>query len=158
MQGSNGIQIPDATLGLCTYDRVNEPWILREDLMDNDRVKLFEKEALIDILEHFELQGPYSSNSTKFGTAPFPMFGFGLWEAKKVLGDNHAQAFVQTARKLATLLRWQRAVFQKAKCEDCRPLVWFFSSVGSSWEICGCYDTKDSRSEGYRYVSLALSS
>ena len=125
--------------------------------MDNDRIKLFDKRALSEILEHFELQGPYWNDHFKFVTASYPMFGFGLWEAKKVVAGNDAKVFLQTARKLATLLRWQRAIFDKAKCEDCCPLVWFFSSVGSTWHIYGCYEIKDRRSAESSYVSLSSS-
>lgn len=82
------------------------------------------------------------------------MFGFGLWEAKSSTSQNHSQTFLQTARKLATLVRWQRRIFDKAECKDACPLVWFFSSVGSSWEISACYETKDNHSQEYFYVGF----
>ena len=122
--------------------------------MDNDRVKLFDKLSLTETLECFELQGPYRKRTSKFVRTSCPMFGFGLWEAKKTTGGSHTDAFLQTARKLASLLRWQRKIFDTARCEDWCPLVWFFSSIGSSWEVSACYETKNSQREKYRYVSL----
>jgi len=123
-------------------------------LIDDDRVKLFDKEALTDCLKHFELKGPYWKDSSKYVTAAYPMFGFGLWEAKKSSAENHSKTFLQSARKAATLLRWQRKIFDKARCEDACPLAWIFSSVGSDWEIYGCYEKKNPRSQGYLYVSF----
>ena len=84
------------------------------------------------------------------------MFGFGLWEAKKSTSENHSQILHQTARKWATLLDWQRRIFDKAKCEDACPLVWLFSSVGSSWEICASYEVENIHSQDYRYVSFDI--
>lgn len=65
IKGSNSIQIPDATIGLYTYDLNKKPWVDRKDLIDNDRVKLFDKKALSDCLKSFELEGPYWQNSSK---------------------------------------------------------------------------------------------
>ena len=156
ISGTNSIQIPDATIGLYTYNLTREPWVKREDLIDNDRVKLFDKQALTDCLNHFELNGPYRKHSSNYVTAAHPMFGFGLWEAKKGKAENHSKTFLQTARKLATLLRWQRNIFDKAELEDACPLVWFFSSVGQSWEIYACYEEKNPHSQEYLYVSVDI--
>lgn len=43
IKGSSSYQIPDATIGLYTYDIKRKPWTNRSDLIDNDRVELFEK-------------------------------------------------------------------------------------------------------------------
>lgn len=151
MAGRQSYQTPDATLGLCTYILSQAPWAQREDLINNDRVKLFDNVVLTETLDHFELQGPYRNVSSN----PYaPMFGFGLWEVKKSDAGNHTKTFRQTARKVATLLRWQRKIFDTARCEDCRPFVWFFSSVGPDWQIWGCYETKKPRNEGYQYVGV----
>ncbi|MCJ1390382.1 hypothetical protein MMC18_003241 [Xylographa bjoerkii] len=125
-------ETPDATLGLCTYDLLLEPWKGRGDLIKEDSVRLFDKKFLREVLEHFQLKTPYRRNeSSDVVTMSYPMFSFGLWEAKRSLGDSSGKAFSQTARKLATLLRWQRRIFNEAKCEDLLPVVWSFTSVGS---------------------------
>lgn len=154
MTDSTTYQVPDATLGLQTYNLNREPWTEREDLTKNDRIKLFDINILAEILRHFKLEGPYKRKSPKAVSTSCPMFGFGLWEAKKSTGESHIDIFHQTARKLATLLRWQRKIFNTAECEDTCPLVWFFSSAGSSWEISGCYEIKNPHEEGYSYVSF----
>ena len=146
-------ETPDATLGLCTYDLSIEPWISRGDLMDNDMVRLFDKKSLRELLDHFDLKTPYKNkDNNSVVTMSYPMFSFGLWEAKKTSGDNHDIASVQTARKLATLLRWQRIIFSEAKCKYSFPLVWSFTSVGSKWEIHGCYECKKAHGKEYKYV------
>ncbi len=156
MAGGNRNQIPDVTIGLLTYDLRRDPWRQMGDLVENDRVKLFDKQPLAKLLKLFELEEPYTRASSRFITASYPMFSFGLWEAKKSTGDNNVKAYLQTARKLATLLRWQRRIFDAARCEDFCPLVWFFSSVGSSWEVSGCFERKNPSDEGYTYVSFAF--
>ena len=132
-----------------------EPWVQREDLTHNDRVKLFDRKALKDCLEEHGLEGPYRRRKdVKRFTTAYPMFGFGLWEAKSSSGGTHRQTLVQTARKLKALLRWQRKIFDKADCKDFCPLAWFFSSVGSSWEIAACYENKHPGQEECCYVSI----
>ncbi|MCJ1384536.1 hypothetical protein MMC17_007653 [Xylographa soralifera] len=150
-------ETPDATLGLCTYDLSIEPWISRNDLMDNDMVRLFDKKSLRGLLEHFDLKTPYKNKDiNSVVTMSYPMFSFGLWEAKKTFGDNNDIAFTQTVRKLATLLRWQRMIFNKAKCKYSVPLVWSFTSVGSKWEIYGCYECKKTHGKEYKYPMVHL--
>ena len=95
------------------------------------------------------------------------MFSFALWEAKKATGQTHETAFLQTIAKVKTLLRFQRLAFNEARlseepqCKDVSPLVWFFSSVGSDWQLWGCFeeilpgreDTLPGH-EAYQYVCL----
>lgn len=90
------------------------------------------------------------------------MFSFGLWEAKKATGETHVKAFLQTAAKVQTLLKWQRLAFKEAKlleepqCKDVCPLVWFFISVGSDWQLWGCFEETVPGLEDYRYVCLVV--
>lgn len=151
-----GVQIPDMTIGLLTYDINKKPWHQREDLLGNDRIKLFDRGVLDAILKHFELEAPYREikNKPRFIAGSHPMFAFALWEAKKpTSSDNHITTLQQTARKLATLIRWQVKIYGKAKFGECNPLVWFFSSVGSTFEVFGCYGVEQPTGEGHTYVS-----
>lgn len=38
VNGRNSTQIPDATIGLYTYNLQGRPWVDRPDLIDDDRV------------------------------------------------------------------------------------------------------------------------
>lgn len=152
--------------GLGTYNLKNEPWRNpeRKDLVKNDRVQLFDKDAITQNLDHFELTGPNKKKNTGFLTSAHPMFSFGLWEAKKAMGETHNKAFLQTAEKVRSLLQFQRLAFKKARlseepqCKDVCPLVWFFSSVGADWRLWGCFEETIPGSEGYQYVCLESSS
>lgn len=154
--------VPDVTFGLGTYNLKRPPWCSEErvHLVQNDRVRLFDKDAIEKTLATFGLAGPNTKNKTHFVSNAYPVFSFGLWEAKKATGDTHDKAFLQTATKVKTLLRFQRLVFNKAKlgeepqCEDICPLVWYFSSVGSDWQLWGCYEETLPGSEDYQYVCV----
>ena len=147
--------------GLGTYSLNNEPWRNpeRKDLVKNDRVHLFNKDAIIENLDHFKLAGPNKKNKNHY-----PVFSFGLWEAKKGTGDTHDGAFKQIALQVRTLLQFQRLAFQQARlfeetqCKDVCPLVWFFSSVGAEWQLRACFEESIPGSEGYQYVCLVSSS
>ena len=118
-------------------------------------MKLFDKKSLKNILEYFRLQGPYWNESYKVDFAAEPLFGFGLWEVKTL--DARGLPRNQTVRKMVALLRWQRQLFETAECEEFCPLVWLFSSIGSRWEVHGCYESKNiTRSGEHQYVSLCF--
>lgn len=148
------MEIPDLTIGLCTYNLDFSPWIERIDLLGNDRVKLFDRASLRDLQKHFELRAPYRRPGKRV-TDNHPMFAFGLWEAKKAsAAHNNQTALVQSARKLKTLLRWQNELNEKSTVRGC-PLVWYFNNVGSSWKVYGCHVQRSSRAaEGLVYVSF----
>ena len=152
-QGQNGAGIPDATVGFCAFDLWNEPWTSKPELVENDRVKLFDKRLIDDILNDCQLLGPYASKPSE-GT---PIFAFALWEAKSRAGSDH-QALAQSYQKLIALLEWQRTVCARAKFDKpgYSPVVWFFSSVGSTWTVHGCFVKKD-RDDVYSFVGLPLS-
>lgn len=162
-----GQSIPDATIGLSTYDLRLEPWRHPEwnDLIQNDRVRLFDTEHVVRNRALFGLERPNRSKKTPhLNWTPYPVFNFALWEAKKTTGDTHGKALLQTAASIKTLLQRQRHVFDEAKlsdepqCKDVCPLVWFFSSVGSDWQLWGCYEEKSNDRGEYRYVCFLGSS
>ena len=111
-------------------------------------------------LAPFRFAGPNTKNKTHFVSTAYPVFSFALWEAKKATGEPHDKALLQTAAKVRTLLQKQRLAFNEAnlgeepQCEDVCPLVWYFSSVGSDWQLWGCFEETLPGREDYRYVCL----
>lgn len=154
--GKNGSQKPDSTFGLCTYDLGERPWN-EKNWLQEDMVKIFDKKTLKKTLDGFpELKEPYKISGTPFGLYSYPMFAFGLWEAKKDQGYSHENTFIQSSRKLKLLLSWQRKIFDESKIKNISPTVWYFSSLGSDWRVYGCSETKDVHGDGFRYVSHIL--
>lgn len=163
---------PDTTFGLASYNLGVEPWNDKKwsKLKENDMVRLFDREKLGGLMEYFDLKGPNpgkpkgprNGKKKEFYLHPWrPVFSFGLWEAKKQTGQTHADAFDQTVPTICALLQWQRNLFNEAELrdeaesEDVCPLVWFFSSVGSSWVLWGCFETIDADSGRIYYVRNA---
>ena len=124
-------QTPDTTFGLCTYNLNERCWT--QEWLENDMVKLFEKKALKETMNGFgELQEPYKISGTPNGIYSYPMFAFGLWEAKNETRSSHEDTIKQSARKLKDLLIWQRQIFDKSEFGVTSPTVWFFSSIGAN--------------------------
>ena len=123
--GKNGSQKPDSTFGLCTYNLDERPWNEKNWLQD-DMIKLFEKRTLKKTLDGFgsRLKEPYKISGTPVGLYSYPMFAFGLWEAKKDKGSSHEDTLIQSSRKLKTLLIWQRKIFDESKVKEISPTVW----------------------------------
>ena len=151
--GKNSYQKPDTTFGLCTYNLDERCWTA--EWLKNDMVKLFEKASLKKTLDHFDkLQEPYKISCEPVGIYSYPMFAFGLWEAKKARSQTHDHTVIQAARKLKSLLSWQRRIFDTSEVNELSPTVWFFSSIGADWRVYGCSETKST--DGFRYVSHIL--
>ena len=150
--GKKSFQTPDATFGLSTYSLDERRWT--QEWLENDMVKLFEKKALKETMDAFgELQEPYKISGTPNGIYSYPMFAFGLWEAKKEIGSSHEDTIKQSSRKLKDLLSWQRKIFDKSGVLVTSPTVWFFSSIGADWRVYGCSETKAVGGDGFKYVS-----
>ena len=147
--------IPDATIGLCAYNFRNEPWQKqRPDLRSNPRIQPFSREFLRTIFSNNEdLKGPYKSQVLNEGV---PLFAFAVWEAKKSDGDSHWKAFIQIDCKVRCLLQWQDAVINEAvsNSNEFFPVVWAFTSVGSTWTIYGCYQSFNQAEDKHFAVSL----
>ena len=154
--GKNGSQKPDSTFGLCTYNLDEKPWN-ENDWLQVDMVKLFEKRTLKKTLDSFpELGEPYKISANPVGLYSYPMFAFGLWEAKKDKDSSHENALIQSARKLKSLLSRQRRIFNESGVRVTSPTVWFFSSIGADWRVYGCSETKSIGGDGFKYVSHTL--
>lgn len=134
--------VPDATIGLCSYNLKNEAWRKQKpDLRTNPRIELFSLKFLKEIFGKGEgLEGPYRSQVLDEGV---PVFAFALWEAKKSDGDSHWKAFTQLDKKVRSLLRWQDNLIIEAQSynKGFSPVVWAFTSVGSTWTVYGCYQS-----------------
>ena len=120
-------------------------------------VKLFEKKTLARTMDHFsQLKEPYKISGTPVGIYSYPMFAFGLWEAKRNKDSSHENTVIQSSRKLKSLLSWQRRIFKKSEVTVTSPTVWFFSSIGADWRVYGCSEKKPVRGDGFDYVSHIL--
>ena len=150
-----GYGTPDATIGLCAYNFRREPWQKqRPDLRTNPRIQPFSQEFLKTIFSNNEdLKGPYKSQVLNEGV---PLFAFALWEAKKSDSQTHWKAFTQIDRKVRRLLQWQDAVINQAESnsKEFFPVVWAFTSVGSSWTVYGCYQSFNEAEDKHFAVSL----
>ena len=153
MTGKKSRRIPDATFGLCTYDLSERRWT--KDWLGNDTVKLFGKKSLKETMDHFtHLQEPYKISGKPVGIYTYPMFAFGLWEAKRATGSSHEDTVKQTATKLKSLLIWQRKIFDESEVQVTSPTVWFFSSIGADRRVYGCSETVHGNE--FRYVSHTM--
>ena len=85
-------------------------------------VKLLGKRTLKETMEHFsELQLPHKISGTPVGIYSYPMFAFGLWEAKPGTGYSHEDVDIESSRKLRTLMSGQRKIFDKSRVKsECR--------------------------------------
>lgn len=147
---------PDATIGLCAYNFRNEPWQKqRPDLRTNPWIQPFSRGSLKTIFSNYEdLKGPYPLKVLDDGV---PLFAFALWEAKKSDGvDSHWTAFTQLDKKVRRLLQWQDAVINEAisNSKEFFPVVWAFTSVGSTWTVYGCYQSFNTAEDKHFAVSL----
>ncbi|KAG8527384.1 uncharacterized protein KY384_007536 [Bacidia gigantensis] len=150
--------IPDATLGLCTYnfDRIGVT-SRGKDWLDNDLVVFFQKHLIRGVLDHFPaLREPYQISGEQSEAYSFPMFAFGLWEAKRAKGAGHEDTVTQTCKRIKSLLIWQREIFDQAQYQHSIPIVWFFSSIGADWRVYGCIEDTKVAGNGYNYRLLHL--
>lgn len=147
--------IPDATIGLCAYNLRNKPWQKqRLELRTDPRIEPFSLKFLGTIFREFEdLKGPYASKVLNDGV---PLFAFALWEVKKSDGNSHWSAFTQLDIKVRRLLQWQDGIINEAETynKEFFPVVWAFTSVGSSWTVYGCYQSTYKEDEKSFGVSL----
>ena len=148
---------PDVTIGLCTYNLKNNPWQKqRPDLRTDPRIEPFSLKFLETIFRKFEdLKGPYPSQVLDDDV---PVFAFALWEAKKSDGDSHWSAFTQLDKKVRRLLQWQDGIITDSGTYDKEifPVVWAFTSVGSSWTVYSCYQSLYREDEKSFAVSLEV--
>ena len=118
-------------------------------------VRLFGKKTLKETMNHFaQLKGPYKISGEPVESYSYPMFAFGIWEAKRTIGSNHEDTIQQTATKLKSLLIWQRKIFDKSGVQVTSPTVWFFSSLGADWRVYGCSEIV--RGDEFHYVSHTM--
>ena len=85
-----------------------------------------------------------------------PLFAFALWEAKKSDGHSHWSAFSQSEKKVRSLLKWQDDIINEAESDsnEFSPVVWVFTSVGSSWTVYACYESLNLVNEEHFGVSF----
>ena len=81
--GKKDSQSPDTTFGLCTDNLDEKPWN-EENWLQNNMIKLFGKQPLKETLKSFQqLEEPNNISGNPVGLDSYPMFAFGLWEAKR---------------------------------------------------------------------------
>lgn len=140
-----GKKIPDLTIGLHSYNLTE--WSEIDALLHNDRVRLFDQKLLRQLENENLLIPPFvvpGSSRTRVSDMSLT-FPFGFWEAKREGGGyDHQSAQKQNARKVKMILDWQDEVRKKAEV-PWLPLVWYFVSVGSKWEIHACHLEENSR-------------
>jgi hypothetical protein len=141
---NEGKKIPDLTIGLHSYNLTE--WTEIDTLLHNDRVRLFDQKLLRE-LENKELLVPPFMLPGSSGTRVSDMsltFPFGFWEAKREGGGyDHQSAQKQNAKKVKMILNWQDQIRKRANVPWV-PLVWYFVSVGSKWEIHACHFEQNS--------------
>ena len=134
-------KIPDLTIGLLSYDLNN--WSDSTDirLLQDDRVRLFDRKLLRKLELEGELEVPFirPGSSSKRVADLFLTFPFGFWEAKREGGGyDHQSAQKQNSLKIKMILGWQEQIGKRADVPWV-PLVWYFVSVGSKFEVHGCH-------------------
>jgi hypothetical protein len=151
-----GCEIPDLTVGLCTYSLQNKPWSARVQLSKLDQIRLFDRCFLSGLREKFGLPIPnrLADKSIQDST---PQFAFGLWEAKSaVTKNNPLTTLMQSAKKVKAMLRCQHVVYEKSSVSGV-PLAWYFNNIGSHWTVYGCHIEKNPRMpQSPRYVSCCI--
>jgi len=153
-------KIPDRTIGLHSYD-LNQ-WINSPDIMllRDDRVRMFDQKLLRKLEDGGYITTPFcrpGANGRSVGEMPLT-FPFAFWEAKREGGgSDHQAASTQNAIKVKMILNWQDEISKSAGVPWC-PLVWYFVSVGSKWELHGChFQSNANASDGRICVSIPYS-
>lgn len=134
-------KIPDLTIGLLSYDPKEWADLPNARLLQDDRVRLFDQSLLRKLEAAGYLKHPFirPGSSGKCVSEVSLAFPFGFWEAKREDGGfDHQSAQKQNALKVKMILGWQGKTAERADV-PWAPLVWYFSSVGSRWEVHGCY-------------------
>jgi len=141
---SGKTKIPDLTIGLNSYDLTKWKDIA---LSENDRVRLFDQKLLRVLRDEEYLIPPFiqPGSGKKQRSADVSLtFPFSIWEAKRPGGDsNHQSALTQNALVAKMILEWQDQIGVEADV-PCVPLVFYFVSVGSIWQIHGCHFQQNS--------------
>lgn len=138
---NEGKKIPDLTIGLHSYD-LNR-WAETPDLMllHDDRVRMFDQKLLRKLEDKGYITPPFcrpGSHGRSVGDMSLA-FPFAFWEAKREGGgSDHQSAKTQNAIKVKLMLDWQDKISKSADVPWC-PLVWYFVSIGSKWELHGCH-------------------
>jgi len=124
----------------------------RPTLLDNDRVWPFGQDLLRNLSSEGLLMPPFiqPGSGKRRGADVSLTFPFGFWEAKREGGSNdHQSARNQNALKVKMVLDWQDQIGRKAGV-PCVPLMFYFVSVGSSWQIYGCHFQQSSAAKDDR--------
>ncbi|KAE9375765.1 hypothetical protein N431DRAFT_543234 [Stipitochalara longipes BDJ] len=155
---NEGKKIPDMTIGLHSYD-LNQ-WINNPDLMllRDDRVRMFDQKLLRKLEDEGYITPPFCRpGSHRRSVSDMPLtFPFAFWEAKREGGgSDHQSAETQNAIKVKMILDWQDKISKSANVPWC-PLVWYFVSVGSKWEIHGCHFQENNNTSDGRICVLIL--
>jgi hypothetical protein len=130
-------KIPDLTIGLLSYDPKEWSDVANIRLLADDRVRLFDQKVLRRLETAGYLEPPFirPGSSSKRVSDLCLAFPFGFWEAKREDGGyDHQSAQKQNAVKVKMILTWQDKVAKSADVPWV-PLAWYFSSVGSKWEV-----------------------
>lgn len=134
-------KIPDLTIGLLTYDPNGWSDLANIRLLHDDRLRLFDQKLMRRLEDKGYLKTPFirpGSSAKRVGEMCLA-FPFGFWEAKREGGGyDHQSAQKQNALKVKMILKWQDSVAESAEIPWV-PLVWYFVSVGSKWEVHGCH-------------------
>lgn len=151
-------KIPDLTIGLHSYD-LNQ-WADTPDLMllRDDRVRLFDQKLLRKLEDKGYITPPFNrpgSHGRSVGDMSLT-FPFAFWEAKREGGGyDHQSAETQNAIKVKMILDWQDKIGKRADV-PWFPLVWYFVSIGSKWELHGCHFQQNTNaSDGRICVSIS---
>jgi hypothetical protein len=134
-------KIPDLTIGLLSYDPNEWSDLSNIRLLHDDRVRLFDQKLLRKLEEEGYLEPPFirPGSSGKLVGDMCLAFPFGFWEAKREGGGfDHQSAQKQNAVKVKMILSWQDQIGKRADV-PWLPLVWYFVSIGSKWEVHGCH-------------------
>ena len=134
-------KIPDLTIGLLSYDPNDWSDSVDIRLLQDDRVRLFDQRLLRKLEGEGQLEVPFirPGSSSKRVTDMCLTFPFGFWEAKREGGGyDHQSAQKQNSLKIKMILGWQEEIGKRAEVPWV-PLVWYFVSVGSKFEVHGCH-------------------
>jgi hypothetical protein len=110
-------------------------------MLEDDRVRLFDQKLLRNLENKGYLEVPFirPGSSAKRVADMCLTFPFGFWEAKREGGGyDHQSAQKQNAVKVKMILAWQEQVGKRAEVPWV-PLVFYFVSVGSKFEVHGCH-------------------
>ncbi|KAF2475373.1 uncharacterized protein BDR25DRAFT_340153 [Lindgomyces ingoldianus] len=129
----------DLTIGLLSSDPGEWFGLPKVEMLMDDRVRMFNPKLLAKLSKVSSLEYPFQlRKGTRVEHVPLA-FHFAFWEAKSSSqrAAGHQAAKVQSALKVKLLLKWQKGVSSNAGV-PWHPLVWYFISAGSRWEILAC--------------------